>query len=194
MLSAGPQGRRLGEPRNRTVGVPQPRRQQVQEVSRGRNGDCSRSPACAPRQLPPEGENKAMSCGSRCQRSSRECDRAGTWLGFTCESPRESRSWPTVCRGVALPPWLSVHSATARIRSTRSRPRKRHCGNRIRRGPAAGFAVAVIAALSFVATGDGVATAANASVPALATSPANSSVAFGDLPRRHRCGARREHS
>ena len=55
-------------------------------------------------------------------------------------------------------------------------------GIRIRRGPAAGFAVAVIAALSFVAIGDGVATAANASVPALATSPSNSTVAFGDVP------------
>ena len=42
--------------------------------------------------------------------------------------------------------------------------------------------MAVIAALSFVATGDGVAPAANASVPALATSPSNSTVAFGDVP------------
>lgn len=50
-----------------------------------------------------KGENKAMSCGSRCQRSSRECDHAGTWLGFTCELPPGTGSWPTVCRGVDLP-------------------------------------------------------------------------------------------
>jgi hypothetical protein len=34
MLSAGPQGRRLGEPRNRTVGVPQPRRRGSGSISR----------------------------------------------------------------------------------------------------------------------------------------------------------------
>ena len=53
---------------------------------------------------------------------------------------------------------------------------------RTRRGVLLGMAGALITALSLVAVGGGLATGAGASTPKLSTFPANSSVAFGDVP------------
>lgn len=52
---------------------------------------------------------------------------------------------------------------------------------RSQRGVAVGLAGALITALSLVAVG-GLVTGAGASTPALATSPSNSNVSFGDVP------------
>ena len=58
---------------------------------------------------------------------------------------------------------------------------------RSQRGVAVGLAGALITALSLVAVG-GLVTGAGASTPALATSPSNSNVSFGDVPLGTRAG------
>ena len=128
----------------------------VQEVSRGRNGDCSRSTASPPGNCL-QGREQSDVMRQPLSTLKPGVRRAGTWLGFTCESPPGIGGGLRSAEGLICPSWLSVHSATARRLTPAHGLGRGTVGIRIRRGPAAGFAVAVIAALSFVAIGDGVA-------------------------------------